>query len=58
MLNTSYMEGLFKVKYANICIKIASTFYVKYDVYRGAVYKNHKFCDIFIKLEIIFENVK
>jgi len=52
------MEGLFKVKYANICIKIASTFYVKYDVYRGAVYKNHKFCDIFIKLEIIFENVK
>jgi len=52
------MEVLFKFIYVNVCIKIASTYYVKYDVYRGAVYTNHKFCYIFIKLEIIFEKVK
>lgn len=52
------MEGIFKFIYVNAYIKIASTFYVKYDVYRGAVHKNHKFCDIFVKLEIIFEKVK
>jgi hypothetical protein len=49
------MEVGFKFMYVNVYIKTASTFYVKYDVHRGAVYTNHKFCYIFMKLEIMLE---
>jgi hypothetical protein len=58
MLNILYMEVLYKFIYVNVCIKIASKFYFKYNVYWCGVYTNHKLCYIFIKIENICEKMK